>query len=92
MGDDYWADQRYEDMKHALESGKIKPATPFMAGYSRSPEVTEQLVAAVRDALYALPTLRLGQLLSNVETYDLFNIHDEDIIKALRNYIEEKAK
>ncbi len=74
----------------------VTPATPFWDGYSRSPEVTEQLIAAIRDALYAFPSMRLGQILDNsmfdfYDSVDIVDLYDEHMISNLRNYIEEHA-
>jgi hypothetical protein len=74
----------------------VTPATQFWDGYTRSPEVAEQLIAAIRDALYAFPTQRLGQIIDNalgirLEEHDLFQVYDEATISNLRVYIEEHA-
>lgn len=58
-----------------------------MRGYTREPEVTEKLVAALRDALYANPEMRLGQLLINVTgREELWNVYDETFIHQLQRY------
>lgn len=75
----------------------VTPATPFWDGYTRSPEVTEQLIAVIRDALYAFPSMRLGQILDNsnprqldfYDSVDIIDLYDEHMITNLRNYIEE---
>ena len=66
---------------------------PFWQGYSRSPEVTERLISAIRAALYASPSERLGQILLNClpsDGYgqtDLFGVFDEDVIDALEIWL-----
>lgn len=61
-------------------------------GYTRSPESTERLIAALRAALYAHPEQRLGQLLVNLvpstwsETdvgHEVFATYDEKWIDLL---------
>lgn len=61
-----------------------------MQGYERSEEVSTKLIAALRDAIYANPDQRLGQLLINVSRRDdgsqsdSWNRHDEQWIEDLR--------
>lgn len=56
----------------------------MMQGYLRPPEMVDELVEAVRAALYANPTQRMGQLICNMSgTRDLFNMHDEDMADLL---------
>lgn len=64
---------------------------PF-PGYTRDPKVTEQLVEALRAALYAHPDQRLGQLLLNLsnERLDMtdnqnrfWDRHDEEWVAVL---------
>lgn len=58
----------------------------FMKGYTRTPEMTEKLIAALSFALRANPTLRMGQLITNAvngQYYDIFNKYDENWIKLL---------
>lgn len=65
------------------------PANPFWQGYTRSPEVTERLLASLRAALYAHPQQRLGQILANsLGEKDMFNIYDEDVSAALDDYVD----
>lgn len=53
-------------------------------GYTREPEMTQRLTEAIRAALYASPTERLGQLLMNLARRDdLWNIKDEEWIELL---------
>lgn len=59
----------------------------FMKGYLRPPEMVDELVDALRDALHANPTQRMGQLLSNLtrnSDHDLFNVYDEVLTDLLR--------
>lgn len=67
----------------------------WMQGYNRDPAMTEQLLAAVRDALYAHPTQRLGQIIDNALFDDLgpnlFNVHDEDLIARLNTYTRKET-
>jgi uncharacterized protein (UPF0218 family) len=55
-------------------------------GYTRDPQVTEELIQALATALRARPNERLGQLLINVsgET-DLWNVYDETFLHHLRD-------
>lgn len=69
------------------DNSKIAPATPFRQGYRRKPETTAHLVAAIAEALYANPTMRLGQLLVNTAgSDDLFNLYDEVLIERLTKH------
>lgn len=61
-----------------------EPATPFWEGYKRSPEMVNEIVEALRLALYVSPTERVGQMLSNIFGDDLRNLWDEDLVKRLR--------
>jgi hypothetical protein len=67
-----------------------------MDGYTRSPEMTKELLVALADALCDNPTQRLGQLLINVatastidicDTGHIWDVHDEDWVRLLRKYI-----
>lgn len=64
-----------------------------MKGYTRDPEMVEKLVEAVREALYANPNLRLGQLIVNAtgirDSSDLFNVYDETLLHNLRGYTRQ---
>lgn len=64
-------------------------AGTFMQGYTREPETAERLVNAVREAVYAHPTQRLGQIIDNAlydSNIDLFTLYDEAMIVALEDY------
>jgi hypothetical protein len=61
-----------------------EPANPFWDGYSRSPQMTAALIAALSEALYANPSMRLGQLLTIKGPHDdLWNIYDETWVHVL---------
>lgn len=55
----------------------------------RDPERIEKVIALLRNAWYAYPDLRLGQLITNVcpPHKDLFYLEEEDLIKALQHYM-----
>ena len=57
-----------------------------MAGYRRTPEMTEQLVDAVRKALEAHPEQRMGQIISNyiISDHGMFNLYDEALLHGFR--------
>ncbi len=60
----------------------------FMEGYKRAPQTTSALVGAITHALYAAPTMRLGQLLINaMGEDDLFSIYDEELVDRLHDFI-----
>jgi hypothetical protein len=64
-----------------------------MKGYSRPEEMTDKLTNELTDMLNKFPSVRLGQLIVNVLTdfegdyfsHSLFNIHDEDLLKRLKD-------
>lgn len=68
--------------------------TDFWKGYTRDPEMTEKVIAALRDAIYANPEMRIGQLLDNALgptigfNSDLFNVYDETLLESLRRFTE----
>ncbi len=63
----------------------------FMDGYTRGPDVTNRIMAAIHDTLYAHPTQRLGQVIANsLQDTDLFMVHDEVLISALNDYTRER--
>lgn len=56
----------------------------FWDGYNRNPEITDQLISAISNALRAHPNQRLGQLLSNISHHAvLWEIYDEEWIELL---------
>lgn len=61
-----------------------------MEGYERTPDTVGILVEALRTAMYAHPTQRLGQILVNsgLADVDLSNIYDEDLARHLFHYSE----
>lgn len=67
--------------------------TDFMKGYTRDPEMTEKIISAVRDALYAYPTMRLGQIIDNAigptvgYSPDLFRIYDETLVMKVQEFV-----
>lgn len=64
-----------------------EPATPFWDGYRRSPEMTDKLVAAFRNALEANPESRACQILAR-RSYlfrDLWDEWDEDLLDLLEH-------
>lgn len=75
------------------ESHHIPPANPFWNGYTRSPETTAALIAALSKALYAEPTHRLGQLLTNLARgRDIWDVYDEDWIDSLSSLATRAAE
>lgn len=67
-------------------------------GYVRTPDDTDRLLDALRAALTANPSQRLGQLLTNVNrdcpdadalAHRLWNMHDEDWISMLNEKAEQ---
>lgn len=54
-----------------------------MQGYKRDIAVTWRLITALERALIENPEMRLGQLLMNLTTYDLWEVHDEEWIALL---------
>lgn len=70
--------------RRTLSEEAVEPATPFWQGYERSPDTVNEIVEALRAALYASPTERVGQLLSNVFGDDLRHLWDEDLVTRLR--------
>jgi len=55
----------------------------------RDPARIEKVLGILRNAWYAYPDLRLGQLITNVcpPNKDLFYLEEEDLIKALQHYM-----
>ena len=55
----------------------------------RDPARIEKVLSVLRNAWYAYPDLRLGQLITNVcpPHKDLFYLEEEDLIKALQHYM-----
>lgn len=67
----------------------LDPDSPFMRGYNREPVTAERLVNAVREAVYAHPQQRLGQIIVNAmrdSNIDLFELYDEALVVALEQY------
>jgi hypothetical protein len=60
----------------------------------RDPARIEKVLAILRNAWYAYPDLRLGQLLTNVcpPHKDLYYLEEEDLIKALIHYMPAMEK
>ena len=85
------------DKKSSKEIEEIvsQMGTISKSHYKRNPESILPVVQSMVDVLIKNPNLRLGQLLVNAlnkfnkennTSVDLFNIWDEDLLKALREY------
>lgn len=63
-----------------------EPATEFWSGYRRPPETRAALLAALGVALDRYPTMRFGQMLSNMnlDGRDPFSMWDEEWITLLK--------
>lgn len=71
-----------------------------MKGYTRDPQMTEELLSALRAALYARPNERLGQLLINLTPVDwgsevghnAWSLYDEKWVTLLREAAAQRTE
>lgn len=66
----------------------------MIEGYKREPATVRELSEVIYAAMTVFPEQRLGQIIVNAVPFnkDLFNLHDEDLIRYLRAYIENHGK
>lgn len=66
--------------------GSVEPSQGFWQGHKRSPEVSEELIAVLSNAIRKYPEQRLGQIIINTmgdSSSYLWNVWDENWIAAL---------
>jgi hypothetical protein len=67
-------------------------------GYTRDPEMTEKIIATIRDALYTYPEMRLGQIIDNAigstvgYSPDLFNVYDETLVLKVQEFTDSTSR